>query len=180
MNLFRTFFDARRRPVGGFELLRKPLHLGRCGLAVLVATIALPLAFISMTVAQVAPVESGSGQVGDTVDLVILGGHVFDTASGAFRRNPGLAVEDGRFVEFKPETKGARTVQLQDDHYILPGLVDCHAHYNVRLLKKRREEFEVMPVVYLANGATVTFSCGEFDPVAMRELRLNIESGQLV
>lgn len=180
MNLFRTFFDARRRPVGGFESLRKPLHLGRCGLAVLVATIALPLAFVSMTVAQDAPVESGSGQVGDTVDLVILGGHVFDTASGAFRRNPGLAVEDGRFVEFKPKTKGARRVQLQDDHYILPGLVDCHAHYNVRLFDRRREEFDVMPVQYLANGVTVTFSCGEFLPEEMRQLRIDIDAGKKV
>ncbi len=69
------------------------------------------------------------------------------------------------------------TVRLGEDNYILPGLIDCHAHYNVRLIKKRREEFEFMPLVYLANGATVTFSCGEFDPEGMMKLRQRIEQG---
>ncbi|MFN9986068.1 MAG: hypothetical protein ACK52S_10995, partial [Pirellula sp.] len=118
-------------------------------------------------------------------DSVVIGGWVFDTSAGSFRRNQGIGIVDGRFdsldagstkdritrnqmVVSVPED---RITQLDDSQFILPGLVDCHAHYNVKLFKRRREEYRVMPVVYLANGTTVTFSCGEFDPDAMEGLR---------
>lgn len=119
----------------------------------------------------------------ESVDLMVLGGSVFETSSGSFVSNRGITVRDGRILSLaamddKVHYEAKSILQLEDDQFIIPGLIDCHAHYNVRLLKKRREEFVVMPVIYLANGATVTFSCGEFDPVSMRELRLNIESGQ--
>ena len=71
-------------------------------------------------------------------------------------------------------------IEWTDDDYILPGLVDCHAHYNVKLIRKRREEFSVIPVQYLANGVTVTFSCGEFRPEEMQDLRKRIDAGQQV
>ena len=115
------------------------------------------------------------------IDTLIVGGHVFQTDSGKFVPNTGIAISGGRFqkIGVQPDRYSAKeTVKLADEHYILPGLVDCHAHYNVRLIGKRREEFEVMPVVYLANGATVTFSCGEFDPERMYQLRKRIEEGK--
>lgn len=120
---------------------------------------------------------------GESVDLIVQGGSVFVTESGTFTENQGIAVRDGRIVSLTAtsadsEFEADSVIELEEDQYVIPGLIDCHAHYNVRLLKKRREEFLVMPVIYLANGATVTFSCGEFDPVAMRELRLRIESGK--
>ena len=37
-----------------------------------------------------------------------------------------------------------------------------------------------MPTVYLANGVTVTFSAGEYDPDGMLQLRKRIETGQQV
>lgn len=114
-------------------------------------------------------------------DTLIVGGHVFQTESGRFVPNTGIAIKDGRFTKIgvDPEQFSAKeTIKLGDDKYLLPGLVDCHAHYNVRLINKRREEFAVMPVVYLANGATVTFSCGEFAPEEMFKLRKRIESGE--
>ena len=127
-------------------------------------------------------------------DSVVIGGWVFDTSAGIFRRNQGIGIVDGRFdsldagstkdritrnqmVVSVPED---RITQLDDSQFILPGLVDCHAHYNVKLFKRRREEYRVMPVVYLANGTTVTFSCGEFDPDAMEGLRNRIESGEQI
>lgn len=125
---------------------------------------------------QPAPTEErGSADV----DLLLVGGQRFDTEAGLFRPNTGLAIRAGRFValEGKEPPRAARTIELNDDQYILPGIVDCHAHYNVRLIRKRREEFEVTPVVYLANGATVTFSCGEFDPEGMLALRKRIDAG---
>ena len=118
-----------------------------------------------------------------SVDTLIVGGHVFQTDSGKFTANSGIAIKDGRFVKTDAEADqfdARETIKLEDDKYLLPGLIDCHAHYNVRLIKKRREEFAVMPVIYLANGATVTFSCGEFDPEGMLKLRKQIEQGKQI
>ncbi|MEM7457492.1 MAG: amidohydrolase family protein [Planctomycetota bacterium] len=122
-------------------------------------------------------------QAQQEVDLLITGGHVFETESGEFVPNTCIAVLEGRFLNVgasATEYRSAEELRLSENQYVLPGLVDCHAHYNVRLIRKRREEFEVMPVVYLANGSTVTFSCGEFDPEAMLALRKRIESGEQI
>ena len=118
-----------------------------------------------------------------SVDTLIVGGHVFQTDTGKFTDNSGIAIKDGRFLKTDADADqfiARETIKLEDDKYLLPGLIDCHAHYNVRLIKKRREEFEVMPVIYLANGATVTFSCGEFDPEGMFKLRKSIEQGKQI
>jgi imidazolonepropionase-like amidohydrolase len=139
------------------------------------AASALCLALVSMVCT--AGVANGSTQSGD---LVVRGGHRFDTESGEFRPNRAILIQDGRFVSLDGEQvapEGCPELVLGDDDYILPGLVDCHAHYNVRFLRRRREEFTVMPIQYLANGATVTFSCGEYDPEGMMQLRKDIESG---
>lgn len=114
-------------------------------------------------------------------DTVIVGGQFFDVESGAFVPNVSIAIAKGRFVgvgENPAKYFTQNTVRLGEGDYILPGLIDCHAHYNVRLIKRRREELEFMPLVYLANGATVTFSCGEFDPEGMMKLRKRIEKGE--
>ena len=119
----------------------------------------------------------------DHVDTLIVGGQVFRTDSGTFEPNNGLAIQDGKFslIDFEKELPTAKqVVDLLDGQFILPGIVDCHAHYNVKLIKNRREEFEVMPIIYLANGATVTFSCGEYAPEEMYRLRRRIESGEQV
>lgn len=116
-------------------------------------------------------------------DTLVTGGHVFRTETGKFEPNSGIVIENGRFKEIGVDPKqqtAQQTVVLDDSMYILPGLIDCHAHYNVRLIKKRREEFKYMPIIYLANGATVTFSCGEFDPEGMYELRKRIENGDQI
>jgi imidazolonepropionase-like amidohydrolase len=118
------------------------------------------------------------GQV--VADLAISGGQRFDTDSGTFVANSLILIRDGRLAavgETGEIPDGCPKLQLADGQYILPGLIDCHAHYNVRLLDKRREEFFVMPIQYLANGSTVTFSCGEYDPEGMMQLRKDIERG---
>lgn len=123
------------------------------------------------------------GSCQQAIDLIIHGGNYFDTESGTFRKNAGIAIADGRFVALNAAPKeydAKKTIELEANEYILPGLIDCHAHYNVRLIRKRREEFEVMPVIYLANGVTTTFSCGEFAPEQMLELRKDIENGRKV
>lgn len=114
-------------------------------------------------------------------DLVLQGGMRFNSDRREFVKNVSLCIGDGTIASLDDsatQASASRVIQFEDDDYILPGFVDCHAHYNVRLVKRRREEFEVMPIVYLANGVTTTFSCGEFDPDQMRALRLAIDAGE--
>lgn len=115
-----------------------------------------------------------------SADLQIIGGWIFDTPTSKFIKNPGLAVKNGRFIKYSASEPANKLIELTDDDYVLPGLVDCHAHYNVKLIRKRREEFFVIPIQYLANGVTVTFSCGEFLPEEMQDLRKRIDTGQQV
>ena len=117
------------------------------------------------------------------IDLLIVGGKVFRTESASFEANPGIAIDDGKFVDVKARPARfdpKQTIELGDNDFILPGIVDCHAHYNVRLIRRRREEYHVVPIVYLANGVTSTFSCGEFDPAAMEKLRKQIQKGEKI
>ncbi|MEM7782307.1 MAG: amidohydrolase family protein [Planctomycetota bacterium] len=124
------------------------------------------------------------GQETESSDSTLIqGGHYFDTVKQAFRPNIGIGIKNGRIQSVGKKLDRSdykRIIHLGEHEFLLPGFVDCHAHYNVRLFKKRREEFDVMPVIYLANGATVTFSCGEFDPIQMNRLRKRIESGTQV
>ncbi len=116
----------------------------------------------------------------DSGDLAVVGGHYFDTDAGDFVANKGLLIKRGKFAGINVEADDfgkTPVIKLDDDHYILPGLIDCHAHYNVKLFRNRREEFEVIPIQYLANGVTVTFSCGEYLPEQMWKLRQDIETG---
>ena len=79
----------------------------------------------------------------------IVGGQLFDSESGEFKVNPGIAIKDGKFV-LPGEDEGDRQVlELGDDDYILPGLVDLHAHYNVKLFNRRREEFNVLSLIHI-------------------------------
>ena len=118
----------------------------------------------------------------ESADILITGGHVFDTESGTFKANTGITVSKGRFVKVGADKGSAakEKIQLKDSQDILPGLIDCHAHYNMTLFRKRREELKYMPLIYLANGATVTFSCGEYDPEGMLKLRKRIEAGEQI
>lgn len=130
-------------------------------------TFILALSSFDLTSAQ----DSKNGKA----DTIFKGGHYFDVHSGELKPNDGIAIRDGRFVEANTADK---IIELDDSQFVLPGLIDCHAHYNVKLIRKRREEFEFMPILYLANGATVTFSCGEFDPESMMKLRKRIAAGE--
>lgn len=114
--------------------------------------------------------------------VIVRGGNYFDTDSGLFVPNKDILIVDGKFESIGEAASfdGATVLQLAETDFILPGLIDCHAHYNVRLLRKRREEFHVVPIQYLANGVTVTFSCGEYDPEGMLQLRKDIESGKKI
>lgn len=136
----------------------------------------LPLIAILPHLASPIPAPPSDG-------LVLIGGHVFDTARGAFSPNTGIVVRGGRFFEVGADPSkqaGLDVVRLKDDDFVLPGIVDLHAHYNVKLFARRRDETRVEPVVYLANGVTTTFPAGEYDPKDMIDLRLRIDAGEQI
>jgi imidazolonepropionase-like amidohydrolase len=117
-------------------------------------------------------------------DVIVRGGWLFDSIRDDVRRNSGIVVRNGDFLEVDANLAGrdlgsARVVDLADDEYILPGLIDLHAHYAVDLFGAGRvDEYTVNPLLFLANGVTSTFPAGEVDPEGMMEARKRINSGQ--
>lgn len=142
------------------------------------------------------PAESNSGPADDPPALpgvdtgfpderkvVITGGQYFDVHRGEFRENSGIVAINGRFmkVDRQPEARDledAVELELEPDQYILPGIVDLHAHYNMDLVGEGRvDEMVYNPLIYLANGATSTFPAGEYDPDRVIGARDRINSG---
>ena len=116
---------------------------------------------------------------------MLRGGWLFDGVHDDVVRNSGIVITGGRFLEVGAtlegrDLSGARVLKLRDDDYVLPGLIDLHAHYNMTLNEIRRDEVEVTPVIFLANGVTSTFPAGEFDPQAMLDARRRINRGEKV
>ena len=117
-------------------------------------------------------------------DIILRGGWLFDSIRDGVRRNTGIVVRNGEFLEVDANLTGrdlgsARMVNVEDDEYILPGLIDLHAHYAVDLFGAGRvDEYTVNPLLFLANGVTSTFPAGEVDPEGMMEARKRINSGQ--
>lgn len=119
-------------------------------------------------------------------DVVLRGGWLFDSIHDAVRRNSGIVIRNGEFLEVDAnltgrELAGARVVDLPDDEYILPGIIDLHAHYAVDLFGAGRvDEYTVNPLLFLANGVTSTFPAGEVDPEGMMEARKRIDDGKQI
>ena len=95
----------------------------------------------------------------------------------------GSSVKGGKLLEVGADLtgrdlSGARVIDLEETDYILPGLFDLHAHYEVELFGSGRvDELEVNPVVYLANGVTTTFTAGESNPDRVIEAKKRIDTG---
>lgn len=121
-----------------------------------------------------------------TQEVVIRGGWLFDSIGEEIVRNPGIVVRAGRIMRVgvdlsEVDTSEARVVELNDNEYLLPGIIDMHAHYAMDLFGEGRvEETEAYPYLFLANGVTSTFTAGEMQPEKMRRLRLQIEKGTQV
>src|SRR5262245_39279307 len=121
-----------------------------------------------------------------TGDLVIQGGWLFDSVRDDVRRNSGIVVRNGAILEVDAdlssrELSAARVIRLSDDEYLMPGLIDLHAHYAVDLFGEGRvDEYTVNPLLFLANGITSTFPAGEVDPNGMMEARKRIDRGEQI
>lgn len=116
--------------------------------------------------------------------VIIRGGWIFTAASDTVEHNRGIFVRSGRILVTngdlsEEDTAGARVITLDDNEYILPGIFDMHAHYNMTLGEGgiRQDEYTYNPFIFLANGVTSTFPAGEYDPVGMEETRKRIDSG---
>ncbi|MCH8285352.1 amidohydrolase family protein [candidate division KSB1 bacterium] len=117
-------------------------------------------------------------------DLVIRGGWLFDSVSDNVVRNSGIVIKSGKFIAVggipDRDLTGFETLELQYDDYILPGMFDLHAHYRVTFNGIRKDEHEVNPIIFLANGVTSTFPNGEINPYEMMEARKRIDRGEQI
>ena len=102
-------------------------------------------------------------------------------------RNRGMLIVAGRLLAVDRaitpvEMAGARVIDLRDDQYVLPGIFDVHAHYNMTLGVGgvRSDEYTYNPLIFLANGVTSTFPAGEYDPEGMMAARQRIDAGEQV
>ena len=119
--------------------------------------------------------------------VVIRGGWLFTATSDNVVRNQGILIVAGRLLAVNrpitaDEARGARVMQLRDDQYVLPGLFDVHAHYNMTLGPNglRSDEWTYNPLLFLANGVTSTFPAGEYEPDSMMAARKRIDDGEQV
>lgn len=126
----------------------------------------------------------GVGPAGAQSTTVLRGGQLFDATDTTVTENPGIIIRAGKIVDQGAtalDTTGARIVRLDPDQVILPGLIDLHAHYAVDFFDEGRvEETEGYPLLYLANGATTTFTAGEMQPEKMRRVRRAISRGDRI
>ncbi len=103
----------------------------------------------------------------------ITGGQYFDVESQQMVDNKGILIRGGRFYKIgsgpsELEPNNFTTIELADDEYVLPGIVDVHAHYRMNAFGSDSigeiDEFKYNALVYLANGVTSTYTNGVYYP----------------
>jgi len=119
-------------------------------------------------------------------DAVIRGGWFFDSINEKMIENTGIIIKSGVFLEVESDLSdrdfnGTEIINLSDDNFIIPGMFDLHAHYNLELFRrKRRDECTYYPIIFLANGVTSTYTCGEYDPEDMLHAKKKIDRGEQI
>ena len=109
-------------------------------------------------------------------NLLIKGGWVFDTESKSFKKNTTIYVKEGLFISSDQGVSDWEVLTLSDEDYILPGLIDLHAHYRIGNAKRVYDDTVAMPKIFLANGITSTFPAGEIEPEKMWDLQNEIDA----
>lgn len=121
--------------------------------------------------------------------VFLKGGSYFDAHKGVMTPNEGIMISGGKFLRVgsEPDAKEMaeyRVIHFNDDEYILPGIVDLHAHYRMAAFgdEDRRwiDEFRYNPVIYLANGVTSTFSAGVYHPYLELAAKKRIQAGEQI
>ena len=153
----------------------------------LLATFGIAAALAPCAAAQNTPANAQRINALRRNPVVIRGGWLFTATSDSVVRNQGILVVAGRLLAVNrpitaDEARGARIIQLRDDQYVLPGIFDVHAHYNMTLGPNalRSDEWTYNPLIFLANGVTSTFPAGEYEPDSMMAARKRIDNGEQV
>ncbi len=124
-----------------------------------------------------------------SADIYLKGGQYFDAENLRMEVNEGILTRGGRFYKVGSAPEGAEPedfeiIELADDEYILPGIVDIHAHYRMDAFGsdslREIDEFRYNALVYLANGVTSTFSNGTYYPEYELAAKRLINSGRWV
>lgn len=124
-----------------------------------------------------------------SADVYLKGGHYFDVENLRMAENEGILIRGGRFYKVGSAPAGSEPedfeiIELADDEYILPGIVDIHAHFRMDAFGsdslREIDEFKYNTMVYLANGVTSTFSNGTYYPEYELAAKRLINSGQWV
>ncbi|SHO64249.1 amidohydrolase family protein [Algoriphagus zhangzhouensis] len=110
---------------------------------------------------------------------ILTGGWVFDTDTKTFKKNRAIYIVNGKFGTGNEKVLNWQVKSLSDNDYILPGLIDLHAHYRVSYDGKAYDDTLAMPKIFLANGITSTFPAGEIEPEKMWDLQKRIDAGQV-
>lgn len=121
--------------------------------------------------------------------LYLKGGSYYDVNKTTMVKNEGIIIAGGKFLQLDITLKenklsDYKVIQLTDDQYILPGIVDLHAHYRMAAFgdEERQwiDEFKYNAIVYLANGVTSTFPAGVFHPYMELAAKKRINSGEQI
>lgn len=119
--------------------------------------------------------------------VYIKGGHYFDVESRQMIENKGILIVGDHFekigvLESEVGSNDYQVIELADDEYVLPGIVDVHAHYRVDAFGSEElneiDEFKYNAMVYLANGVTSTFPNGVYYPDYELAAKRLISSGE--
>ncbi len=109
-------------------------------------------------------------------DVLITGGWRFDSNDKRIEPNDSLFIKNGVFSDLSP-SGNYKIIRLTADEFILPGLIDLHAHYRIAYDNKEYDDTVAMPKIFLANGVTTTFPAGEIEPGKMLDLSKAIHIG---
>lgn len=119
--------------------------------------------------------------------VYIKGGSYFDVEEQQMVENEGILIRGGRFYEIggspsEENINDYEIIELADDEYALPGIVDIHAHYRMDAFGTEDgdeiDEFKYNALVYLANGVTSTFPNGVYYPYMELAAKRLINSGR--
>ena len=114
-------------------------------------------------------------------------GHAIDPKSGRVQKDIGIEINQGKIVSTRPwesikSPKAIKVINAQGK-FVLPGLIDTHAHLYGgvgRQSKDRQNCNPSVPPMLLAAGVTSAGVPGAMDPVADRALRAQIERGEIL
>ncbi|QCK16126.1 amidohydrolase family protein [Mangrovivirga cuniculi] len=113
-------------------------------------------------------------------NLIIKGGNIVNADSNIAIPNNAIEIRNGKIYSIGATTNENNfpTITLQKDDYILPGLFDLHAHLKLVYEGQLKEDTVTTPLLYLANGVTTIFTCGDVDPEAVAKYKSNVASGR--